>query len=85
MAIGNDDWKIVDGYLVKKVYVAQILRNDAVAGKYETLVEVLAATQKGDTVQLLQDVSGVDATIESHLTVFAAERSRRTGRTFVLK
>ena len=30
-------------------------------------------------------VSGADATIESHLTVFAAERSRRTGRTVVLK
>ena len=30
-------------------------------------------------------VSGVDATIESHLTVFAAERSRRTGRTVSLR
>ena len=30
-------------------------------------------------------VSGADATLESHLTVFAAERSRRTGRTVVLK
>ena len=30
-------------------------------------------------------VSGVDATIESHLTVFAAERSRRTGRTVTLR
>ena len=29
-------------------------------------------------------VSGVDATIESHLTTFAAERSRRTGRTVTL-
>ena len=48
----NPDWKIADGYLVKKTYVAQIGAN-----KYESLADAIADAQTGDTVQLLTDVS----------------------------
>lgn len=53
--IGNVDWKIVDGKLVKKVYVAQVLRNDAVVGNAETLAEAILAAQNGDTIELVAD------------------------------
>ena len=56
---GNADWKIADGYLVKKVYVAQIVGG----AKYEALAPALAAVQNGETLQLLSDIqlSGADA------------------------
>ena len=39
-------------------YVAQIVRNGSVVGKYETLAEAVTAAQTGDTIQLLTDVTG---------------------------
>ncbi|MBR0505185.1 MAG: hypothetical protein IJJ84_07230, partial [Kiritimatiellae bacterium] len=52
-AVPPADWKIVDGYLVKKGYVAQIVRNDEVVGKYEAVAAALAAVQDGDTIVVL--------------------------------
>ncbi|MBQ6338655.1 MAG: InlB B-repeat-containing protein, partial [Kiritimatiellae bacterium] len=60
------DWKVSDGKLVRKDYVAQIVRNDEVVAKYESLASALEAAQSGDTVQLLADVEGVTETFELH-------------------
>ena len=52
----NPDWKIANGLLVKKVYVAQIVvDNGATTNKYETLAEALGAAQTDDTVTLIAD------------------------------
>lgn len=53
----NPDWKIANGLLVKKVYVAQIVvDNGATTNKYETLAEAITAAQNGDTIEMLADV-----------------------------
>ena len=53
---GNADWKIADGYLVRKVYVAQIVRNEgATIYKYESLSAAVTGAVTGDTIQMLAD------------------------------
>ncbi len=50
-------WKIADGKLVRKVYVAQIVTNEgATTNKYESLAAAVAAASAGDTVTLLTDI-----------------------------
>ena len=49
----NQDWKFVDDKLVRKAYVAQIVRNDAIVGKYESLEEAYSAATNGDTIEML--------------------------------
>ena len=57
-----DDYKWVETEtasvytLAPKSYVAQIVRDDKVVGKYETLQAAVDAAQAGDTVELLKDV-----------------------------
>ena len=52
----NPDWKIADGYLVKKVYVAQIVVNEgATTNKYESLLDAYGNSASGDTIELLAD------------------------------
>ncbi len=41
--------------IVPKDYVAQVVREEAVVGKYESLAEAFAAAEDGDTVQLIAD------------------------------
>ena len=52
--LDNSDWKIADGYLVKKVYVAQVVRGGEVVSKYESLAEAVAAADTGDTISVLK-------------------------------
>jgi len=46
----NPDWKIADGYLVRKVYVAQIGTT-----KYESLAEAYGNAASGDTIEMIAD------------------------------
>ena len=55
-ALDNDDWKIDNGYLVHKVYVAQIVHNGTTT-KYDNLQSAIDAAQSGDTITLLTDVT----------------------------
>ncbi|MBR0506447.1 MAG: hypothetical protein IJJ84_13665, partial [Kiritimatiellae bacterium] len=72
----NPDWKIVDGKLVRKVYVAQIVINDGVTtNKYETLAEAIAAAENGDTVALLADIEVKDNTTDQNAGIFAINKS----------
>ncbi len=69
-----DDYKWVETTtagvytLAPKDYVAQIVRNNEVVAKYESLDEALKAAQDGDTVQLLADVEE-SVTIEKNITL----------------
>ena len=69
----NDAWKFADNNtkLVRKAYVAQIVRGGEVIAKYESFDEALDAAESGDTVQLLADVTGVTTTynIDKTLTI----------------
>ena len=50
----NPDWKIANGQLVKKEYVAQIVTNaGATTNKYETIAAAIYAAEDGDTIQIL--------------------------------
>ena len=59
----NPDWKIADGKLVHKLYVAQIGST-----KYESLAEAVAAASAGDTITMLAD-DNVSLTDGSRLTI----------------
>ncbi|MBQ6339143.1 MAG: hypothetical protein IJI36_08370 [Kiritimatiellae bacterium] len=65
----NPDWKIADGKLVHKLYVAQIG-----TAKYESLAEAVAAASAGDTITMLADdnvslTGGARLTIDKSLTI----------------
>ena len=53
-------WKIADGKLVRKVYVAQVVGGQS----YETIAEAIAAASEGGTVQVL-----VNCSIDAHIDV----------------
>ena len=75
----NPDWKISNtGYLVRKVYVAQIVTDaGATTNKYETLQDAVAAAQAGATIEVIADdevslANGQEVTIDKPLTITGA-------------
>ncbi len=65
----NPDWKIADGKLVHKVYVAQVGET-----KYESLAAAVAAASAGDTITMLADdnvslTNGQELEINKSLTI----------------
>jgi len=78
--IGNSDWKISDGYLVRKVYAAQIVGG----AKFESLPEAVEVVQDGQTIMLLSDVTldaPMDVVLGENVVTLDLGGKTLTGRT----
>ena len=70
-------WKVVNGQLVKKVYVAQIVGGSS----YETIAEAISEAQNGDTINVFAgtfDAGSSTITIDKSVTITGAGKDATT-------